>query len=162
MHADDLDSPDMAPVTATTVTLQDAAVFAGVSERTLRRAAKDGEIAVHYADHRGGARIMIKRADLERWNAARTRRGDTGPDIPADVAMRQARQGIARALSNLQESQDGTHTRLDAVLEQLQANQVASANVERLRAQLEESQARVRELEALVEQLRARRWWQRS
>lgn len=161
MPADGVDSPDTPSVIPATLTLEDAAELVGVSERTLRRAAKDGNLAVHYAAHRGGSRVMIKRADLERWNADRSRRGDTSPDIPVELAMRQARQGIAHALSNLQEAQAGTHTRLDAVLEHLQAQQTASANVERLQAQLEKAQTRVRELEELVDQLRARRWWQR-
>lgn len=99
---------------------------------------------------------------------ALTRDGTDTSETPESVALaaltRQERQlsVIADIGATLQDAQEGTHHRLDTLLEHLDELRAVSRQLERIQGELDAERARVRELEALVEQLRARRWWQRG
>ena len=66
--------PSSAPVRTRHLTTRDAAVLAGVSDRTIRKAIGSGRLA---ADRAGWAWLVDER-EVRRWMGERRRRPDTG------------------------------------------------------------------------------------
>jgi hypothetical protein len=80
------------------VTLSAAMDLAGVSDKTLRRAVRAGELPRRYIQTPRGLRLVFRRADLDRWMAAHTRRRRVVVPPPAPPVIHAALSDVVLPL----------------------------------------------------------------
>jgi predicted DNA-binding transcriptional regulator AlpA len=121
------------------LSVRDVLVFAGVSDKTLRRAVRAGELPRRYILGARGPQLVFRRVDVERWLAAHTRRRPRHADVTpsalarVDATLLDILRPLHAALIRSQEAMADVCAQLE---KQAQQVAVARAVIDGLAAQI--------------------------